>query len=94
MVELADVVLILAVAIIVLGPEDIVEIAHKWGRFVEKYSKVVTNVTAEVREALEPKDKALPPQKDDGPGPKVTESYKQEIENIMEEEEKRAGTPP
>jgi len=60
-----EILLILIVALIVLGPGKIVEVARTLGKTVRAFRKATTDLTTQISKELEEKEKEQPPKKDE-----------------------------
>ncbi len=58
-----EVLLILVIAVIVLGPGRLVEFSRKLGKVTRTFKKAASDLTSQVTKEIEAQDKASPPQK-------------------------------
>ena len=61
-----EVLLILIIALVIWGPEQLVKIARTLGRMMYTIKKATSDVTTQVRRELEEQEKEHPPQQREG----------------------------
>jgi len=89
--SMSEIILVLIVAMLVLGPEKIPEFARKFGRFVRHFRKITDSVTSDFRKAIALDEEEEENKKATAGVREMADDLKKDIQDIMGSLDKQAS---